>query len=153
MISRFANSLARFLIPYREMARSIPDQWGRDFPTGGMNETGLVVETMMLPEGKYPASDSRLRVKSFQWRRYHLDNHSTVDEVIASDSKIRILPYRNSSTVHFLVSDKTGKCAAIEFLDGKMVVYTGDEMPVTALSNSMYTVLKPALSRLVRIWH
>ncbi len=112
--------------------------YGRDFPTGGMNEAGLVVETMLLPDGKYPDNDSRLCVKSTQWRQYHLDIHTTVDEVIASDSDIRILPYRHSSTVHFLVSDKTGKCAVIEFLDGKMVVYTGDSMPVMALANSRY---------------
>ena len=36
------------------------------------------------------------------------------------------------------MSDKSGKCAVIEFLAGKMVVYTGDTMPVMALTNSRY---------------
>lgn len=116
------------------------NQYGCGFPTGGMNEAGLVVETMMLSDTVYPAADARPGVKASQWRQYQLDSHSTVDQVIASDSKIRVLGYRDASSVgvHFLVSDKTGKCAAIEFLDGKMVVHTGVTMPVMALANTTY---------------
>lgn len=116
------------------------NQYGCGFPQGGINEAGLVVEAMLLPGTLYPAMDSRPGVTATQWRQYQLDNHSTVDEVIASGSKIRIPRKKNKSTrgVHFLVSDKSGKCAVIEFLAGKMVVYTGDTMPVMALTNSRY---------------
>ncbi len=116
------------------------NQYGRGVPTGGINEAGLVVETMALPGSLYPEPDARPGVKATQWRQYQLDNHATVDEVIASDSKIRILKSKNKGVpgAHFLVSDKTGKCAVIEFLEGKMVVYTGDTMPVMALTNSKY---------------
>ena len=116
------------------------NQYGCGFPQGGINEAGLVVEAMMLPGALYPATDSRPGVGSPQWMQYQLDNHSTVDEVIASDSKIRIPRYRNKNMpgTHFLVSDKSGDCAVIEFLEGKMVVYTGDTMPVMALTNSRY---------------
>ena len=116
------------------------DQYGCGFPTGGINEAGLVVEAMMLPGALYPATDSRPGVGTNQWMQYQMDNHSTVDEVIASDLKIRIPRsiYKNRPGTHFLVSDKWGKCAVIEFLEGKMVVYTGDTMPVMALTNSRY---------------
>jgi choloylglycine hydrolase len=116
------------------------NQYGCGFPSGGINEAGLVVEAMMLPGALYPPTDSRPGITSSQWRQYQLDNHSTVDEVIASDSKIRIPRYRNKNRpgTHFLVSDKSGECAVIEFLEGKMVVYTGDTMPVMALTNSRY---------------
>ena len=113
------------------------NQYGCGFPSGGINEAGLVVESMALPGTLYPATDSRPGVSSLQWKQYQLDNHSSVDEVIASDSKIRILR-SNYSGIHFLVSDKSGKCAVIEFLEGKMVVYTGETMPVMALTNSNY---------------
>lgn len=116
------------------------NQYGCGFPSGGINEAGLVVEAMMLPGALYPATDSRPFVESSQWRQYQLDNHSTVDEVIASDLKIRILRSKNKNRpgTHFLLSDKSGKCAVIEFLEGKMVVYTGETMPVMALTNSRY---------------
>jgi choloylglycine hydrolase len=115
------------------------NQYGCGFPAGGINEAGLVVEAMALPWTLYPAMDSRPGVTMQQWRQYQLDNHSTVDEVIASDSKIRILRHKYIwRGTHFLVSDKSGKCAVIEFLAGKMVVYTGDTMPVMALTNSRY---------------
>src|SRR4249920_2118004 len=35
------------------------NQYGKEFPTGGMNEKGLVVELMWLDETKYPAADKR----------------------------------------------------------------------------------------------
>ena len=110
----------------------------RSGPTGGMNEAGLVVEAMLLPGTMYPEMDSRPALLGWQdWIQYQLDNHSTVDEVIASDSKIRIAR-DNRGGCHFLASDLSGKCAVIEFLEGKMVVYTGETLPVMALTNSRY---------------
>lgn len=117
------------------------DQYACGFPSGGMNEAGLVVEATGLMDTWYPAADERPGVNASQWRQYQLDNHSTVDEVIASNSKIRTLrPIKRYmlASHHLLVSDKSGKCAVIEFLEGKMVVYTGDSMPVMALTNSRY---------------
>ena len=35
------------------------NQYGREFPIGGMNEAGLVVESMVLLETEYPLSDTR----------------------------------------------------------------------------------------------
>ena len=35
------------------------NQYGKEFPTGGMNEKGLVVELMWLDETKYPSADKR----------------------------------------------------------------------------------------------
>ncbi|MCP4688027.1 MAG: linear amide C-N hydrolase, partial [Desulfobacterales bacterium] len=114
------------------------NQYGRGFPTGGMNEAGLVVEVMTLRATVYPAADSRPVVGSLQWVQHQLDNCSTVDEVIASDARVRILSGSKAPGLHFLVSDKKGKCASIEFLAGKMVVHTGGSMPVMALANTTY---------------
>ena len=35
------------------------NQYGREFPIGGMNEAGLVVESMVLLETEYPLPDTR----------------------------------------------------------------------------------------------
>jgi len=114
------------------------NQYGRELPQGGMNEKGLVVEGMSLSNSIYPKPDSRPFIHRNQWIQYQLDNHSSVDEVIQSNSKVRILPTSKGIGSHFLISDKTGKCVIIEFLDGKMVFYTGAQVQVRALSNEVY---------------
>ena len=35
------------------------NQYGRELPTGGINEAGLVVESMALSEARYPEPDHR----------------------------------------------------------------------------------------------
>ena len=66
------------------------NQYGKEFPTGGMNEKGLVVEMMWLEGSKYPEPDQRAELGVLQWIQYQLDNCSTIEEVIATDSKVRI---------------------------------------------------------------
>ena len=118
------------------------NQYGREFPTGGINEKGLAIELMALWETKYPAPDARPVISALQWQQYQLDNFSSVEEVIASDSQIRVdkspLEY---DVLHFLVCDRKGTCAIIEFLEGKMVYYTKEKMPVKASTNISYKEL------------
>jgi choloylglycine hydrolase len=113
------------------------NQYGREFPLGGMNEAGLVIEVMWLEGTEYPRSDDREGLSDLQWVQYQLDNCSTVDEVIASNAEVRITP-RRATPLHFLVCDRKGQAAAIEFLEGNMVAFTGDDLPVSALTNSTY---------------
>lgn len=112
------------------------NQYGREFTHGGINEAGLVVELMWLSVTIYPSPDSRSGLDCLQWIQYQLDNFSTIAEVIASDAQLRIDP--NSVPLHYLVCDRTGMCASIEFLDGKMVTHTGKTMPFNVLTNSTY---------------
>jgi penicillin V acylase-like amidase (Ntn superfamily) len=113
------------------------NQYGRENPMGGMNEAGLVIHMMMLPETQYPEPDSRLVIGSLQWIQYQLDNFSKVEEVISSDHQIRIIP-KEEPGLHYLVMDRMGNCASIEFLDGKLVYHTRETMPVKTLANSTY---------------
>jgi len=62
------------------------NQHGREFPTGGMNEAGLVVESMLIEVSEYPEPDSRPYINFQQWQQYQLDNFSSVEEVIASNN-------------------------------------------------------------------
>lgn len=113
------------------------NQYGRELPMGGMNEVGLVVEIMMLNETQYPSPDSRPAVGSLQWIQYQLDSFRTVEEVIASDLQMRIRQ-SGGPGVHFLVCDRSGDCASIEFLGGKLVYHAKEKMPVKTLTNSTY---------------
>lgn len=111
------------------------NQFGKEFPFGGINEKGLVVE-IMLVSGKYPKTDQRKAVNELQWVQYQLDNCETVDEVIATNDAIRIS--KINQNLHFLVCDSNGAVAVIEFNYGKQIVYTGDELKFPVLENSTY---------------
>ncbi|MCU7552352.1 linear amide C-N hydrolase [Chitinophagaceae bacterium LB-8] len=120
------------------------NQFGKDFPHGGMNEKGLVVELMWLVETKYPNTDARSEINELQWIQYQLDNCATIDEVIATDKVIRI-GRNNAAPLHFLVADENGRAATIEFINGKMVAHKGDKLPYPVLTNTIY---EDAVSRL-----
>ncbi|HEX6789683.1 MAG TPA: linear amide C-N hydrolase [Candidatus Krumholzibacteria bacterium] len=113
------------------------NQYGREFPTGGMNEKGLVVELMWLDDTRYPDPDTRGALPTLQWIQYQLDNAATVGEVIASDRAVRISS-AGSAKIHFLVADAAGGVAAIEFLDGRLVAHRGGELPYPVLTNDTY---------------
>jgi len=113
------------------------NQCGREFPYGGMNEAGLVIEQMWLQEAVYPKMDKRYGLSELQWIQYHLDNSATVEEVINSDSLIRI-SFTTIATLHFLISDPNGNVATIEYLNGEMVVHRGKDLPYPVLANCTY---------------
>ncbi len=112
------------------------NQYGREFPLGGMNEAGLVIECLWLEQTEYPQPDSRFGLSDLQWIQYQLDNCATVDAVIASNKDVRITI--RSTPLHFLVCDRKGRAATIEFLGGTMVVHTNENLPVSALTNSTF---------------
>jgi len=107
---------------------------GRDLPDAGINEAGLAIEEMSLAGGAYPLYDIRPKLFQMQWIQYHLDSFRTVNEVIRSAS----LVVPNGWPWHFFVADKNGNAATVEYIDGKLVVHTGQSMPITALCNSSY---------------
>lgn len=111
------------------------NQYGRDTPMGGMNEIGLVIELMWVDGTRYPRPDARPAVGCLEWIQYQLDTASSVADVLASDSSIRI---RSDTPLHYLVADREGHVATVEFIDGRMVPHTGDGLPVAALTNSFY---------------
>lgn len=112
------------------------NQVGRDLPYGGMNETGLVVENMTLDKTVYPSKDNRYAIDACQWIQFQLDNYSTIEEVMSSDTLLRIVDA--TSKFHFLVCDRSGRTAAIEFVNGTMVCHSGKDLPVQVLANSTY---------------
>ena len=103
----------------------------------GMNESGLIIYSMRLEEGsKGPEPDRRSWILIHYWLQYMLDNFSTIEEIVASDSVMRV--YSSGRIPHYLVSDRYGNCATIEFIDGKMVTHSGKFLPVKVLANTSY---------------
>lgn len=106
---------------------------GYPFAWAGMNDQGLTLSTMSLGATQVPAPDERPPLDSGEWMQYLLDTCQTVEDVIASDARVRIF-----TVDHYLVADRFGGVAVIEFLDGDMVVHDGDDLPTTVLTNSPY---------------
>jgi choloylglycine hydrolase len=112
------------------------NQVSKEYPFGGINEAGLIVEIMWLESARYPDPDSRAAVPELQWIQYQLDNCASVEEVIATDGSIRIEAM--GKPVHFLVADRAGDVATIEFVGGELVCHRGKTLPIPALTNNTY---------------
>ncbi|MDQ3474709.1 MAG: linear amide C-N hydrolase [Acidobacteriota bacterium] len=110
------------------------NQYGRENPSGGMNEAGLVIELMWHAEAQYPKTGAPT-LGTLEWIQYQLDRSSTVTEVITNSEKVRI---DSLIPLHYLVSDKAGNTATIEFLNGKLLAHLGKTLTVSALTNDSY---------------
>jgi penicillin V acylase-like amidase (Ntn superfamily) len=111
---------------------------GREFAIDGVNEAGLVLATLWLPESQYEPADKRHAILNGQWVQYQLDTAATVKEVVASLAKVRVEEFEHIAPIHFFVVDKKGDVAIIEFIRGAVVYHTGDTMPVKAITNNTY---------------
>ncbi len=111
------------------------NQFGREFPLGGINEKGLAIEELSV-RADYPPLDVRPGLNEFQWIQYHLDTCRTVKEVLKRAAEVRIS--RLLLGLHYLVADRKGNVGVVEFSKGRMVSYSGDSLPVAVLSNDTY---------------
>jgi len=111
------------------------NQFGKEFPLGGINEAGLAIEELSA-QAEYPPLDNRACLNELQWIQYHLDTCRSTKEVLKSASGLRIS--KALFELHYLIADGKGNVAVIEFNDGQMAATTGDTLPVAVLSNSRY---------------
>ncbi|MFA6955133.1 MAG: linear amide C-N hydrolase [Thermoanaerobaculia bacterium] len=111
------------------------NQYGKEFPMDGMNEAGLVVALMWLDGTQYPPADARPRLGVLEWIQYQLDNHASVTDVIDDAVRLRV---QSGTPLHYLIADRTGAAATIEYLGGRLVVHSGASLPAASLTNSRY---------------
>jgi penicillin V acylase-like amidase (Ntn superfamily) len=109
----------------------------RDYPHDGMNEAGLVVLSMGLDGTRFPAPDDRFALDELGWVQYQLDTAATVEDVIEAMRKVRISS-RSIGDSHFLIVDRSGKAAVIEYVDRQTRIYRGDDLPWPILANDTY---------------
>ncbi|MEO1450630.1 MAG: DUF2141 domain-containing protein [Bacteroidota bacterium] len=102
------------------------NQNGKEFPYGGMNEAGLVVEMLWLKETQYAGAEEGVTlISELEWIQYQLDNFQSVEEVMAHLDQLAIDPI--TATIHYFVVDATGKSAVIEFINGEAVITESGE--------------------------
>ncbi|HJZ88160.1 MAG TPA: hypothetical protein VKN99_23460 [Polyangia bacterium] len=112
------------------------NQYGRELPNGGMNERGLVIEIMWLDSSVYPPADQRPGLDGLQWIQYQLDNYATVPEMVAHADEVRVAP--TYGRIHYLACDRSGACAAFEYVGGRLLVSSGAALPAKVLTNNTY---------------
>lgn len=107
------------------------NQFGRELPTGGMNEAGLSIHLLEQRDGGY-AEPSENHLNEIQWIQYYLDCFSSVDEVVEHLSDVTI---ENSFfKVHYALCDQQGNMAFVDFIDGRAqasVVKQGQPLVIT----------------------
>ncbi|WP_019638878.1 linear amide C-N hydrolase [Paenibacillus fonticola] len=111
-------------------------QVGKELPNGGMNEAGLVVEQTTLWQSAYPEDSSLPAIGELPWIQLLLDTCASVQEAIEAASRIRIV--QPLSRLHYMICDRSGDCAVIEFLNGQMNVYRDNTLPIPVLANTPY---------------
>lgn len=114
------------------------NQNGKEFPYGGINEKGLLVEMLWLKESVYEEHENgATRLSELEWIQYQLDNFSTVDEVVANINKLTIDPI--TSTLHYFIVDQTGKSVIVEFINGETTL-TVSTTKTQSITNSSHSV-------------
>lgn len=105
--------------------------------TEGMNEKGLVVNGLFCKGTIYvnPQTENRPPMSLAMFVAWMLDLNATTPEVVAA---LRQQNFTISgatfdggtvSALHWGITDAEGRCAILEFVDGNVVVYEGQDMP------------------------
>jgi len=106
----------------------------------GINEKGLVANTLYLAESNYGSPEGKPTLSIAAWAQYVLDNYATVKEAVA---QLRREPFRIVAPVlpdgepaqgHLSISDPSGDSAIFEYLNGKLVIHHGKAY--TVMTNS-----------------
>ncbi len=107
----------------------------------GMNEKGLVTNTLYLAESDYGKGVAgRPSLSIAGWAQYVLDSHATVAEVVADMKKepftvvAPVLPNGEPGVGHLSISDPSGDSAIFEYVGGRLVIHHGPQY--TVMTNS-----------------
>ena len=108
----------------------------------GLNEAGLVANTLYLVESDYgdAKASGKPLISVGAWTQYVLDNYATVSEAVDALSKepfaivAPTLPNGSKAAGHLALADATGDSAIFEYIDGRLVIHHGKQY--TVMTNS-----------------
>jgi penicillin V acylase-like amidase (Ntn superfamily) len=103
----------------------------------GINEKGLVANTLYLVESDYGLPDGQKPNLSIAlWAQYALDNYANVADAVKALQKepfvviAPMLPNGKPGHGHLSLSDATGDSAIFEYVGGKLVIHHGRQNQV-----------------------
>ncbi len=94
-------------------------------PFDGMNERGLVVGMAAVPDGNMRPDPGKETIDSLLVIRRMLDQAGTVDEAVAILQQVNI-EWGSGPRLHYLIADRSGQSALVEFYRGKLEVIPAD---------------------------
>ena len=107
----------------------------------GMNEKGLVANTLYLAESDYGAPVAgRPNLSIGGWAQFVLDSYATVAEAVTALEQepftiiAPVLPNGEAGVGHLAISDPSGDSAIFEFLGGRLKIHHGRQY--TVMTNS-----------------
>lgn len=112
------------------------NQFGKEFPLGGMNEQGLAIEELNMSPVKLIRDSSKQMINEFQLVQYLLDNCKSVDQTINCLKNFQCEPL--FQTLHYIIADKTGNIIVVEFNGSKFDIYYCSKTGLPVLSNNNY---------------
>jgi penicillin V acylase-like amidase (Ntn superfamily) len=102
----------------------------------GINEKGLVANTLYLAESNYGRPEGKPTLSIAAWSQYVLDNYASVKEAVNALRKepfriiAPILPDGEPAQGHLSISDPSGDSAIFEYVNGKLVIHHGKQYMV-----------------------
>lgn len=107
-------------------------------PFDGMNEKGLAVSILVVPDTQMPHDPAKLTLNTTTMIRLILDNAATLDEAVAF-FHLYNLYFSGGITVHYLITERSGRCAIVEFWEGEMHVVYDEPIASNFLAHSGHT--------------
>jgi len=112
------------------------NQFGKEFPLGGMNEKGLVIEELNGPAFVPDSGEEGYALNEFQLVQYLLDCCSDAADVMAEVQHLQVFPELVS--LHYLVMDRKGQVLIVEPVSGAIKYIKGRDTGIPVLSNNAY---------------
>ena len=95
-------------------------------PFDGMNEKGLAIALLAVPEADPPYDANKVTLNTTTAIRLVLDKAATVDEAVELLSRYNIY-FSEGIYCHFLIGDTSGQSALVEYYGGRMQTVTTEE--------------------------
>ena len=119
--------------------RGLADAWR--LPFDGMNERGLTVGMMAVDHAEGPMGSGRPRVGELGLMRILLDRAATVKEALALMERYEV--DLTDPPLHYLLADRTGDGAVVEYLGGRLRVFRSPD-PWLVSTNFLLGEVAPA---------
>lgn len=131
------DSFSKAGFSWESKYRSITfNQFGKEFPLGGMNEHGLVIEELNMSPVMLIRDSTKQLINEFQLVQYLLDNCKSVDETIQQLINFQCKPL--FQTLHYIIADKTGNVIVAEFNGVDFDISFSEKTGLPVLSNNNY---------------
>lgn len=135
---------AKWLVKYASVTFDMLQKNGlpnKSAVVDGMNSAGLQAAILELDATQYPQPSNKPTVASAMWVPYFLDQANSVKDAIVLAKKINVVPtiYNGLPVpLHLMLNDASGHSAVLEYVHGKLKIYTGKKLPLAVLTNTIY---------------